>query len=277
MPDRISSLKLAWLFGALFLAGCARDPVSSLDDEPGAAADVRSAPLAEAARAPVAEVGAGRIPDFTVGTVWTYDVTIRRRTRPQDESEPWSDWTTRRVEREARGVSEAVIDGQTYVVIHEIDHFLDPPLSMFSRGFDPHRRDATGLYHRPSHVGGVAQSNGGQESLSRRGGPLVDDDLLVPIPARPGMEFISDRVFRQHQVVEGREPLRTGVGIVPTARLRLIAGVHLRPTDEILTWYAPAGRIAAYENIVRGRPGPDGLPHWTQIETRELLRAVTLP
>lgn len=279
MPDRISRFTPAWLIGALVLAGCARDPVSSLDEgriEGGG--HVLSASLAEAARSPLAEAASGRIPDFTVGTVWTYDVTIRRRTRPQDESEPWTEWTTLRVVREARALEERMLDGRTYVLIQEFDVAVDPPAPTRAGAKIPHRRDDSGLYHRPpSIVIGTIAAGADEPEFARRGGPVGADALLIPNPARPGVTFESNHQLRERWIVEQHDPIRAGIGTVAAVRTRMIAGESYRHGDVIVAWYAPTGRVASHENVVRVASDQQRRRIWSELDTQEILRSISLP
>ena len=274
MAQRFSHFTSALLFGGFALAGCGRDPVSSLDESLAGQALVR----AEASRAPLAEVGAGRIPDITVGSVWTYDVTIRSRTRPQDESEAWSAWRTRRVAREARAVEEWVLDGRTYVVIQHFEEAVDPPGPTRVRVKIPQRRDASGLYHRPpALVIGTITHEDDEPELARRGGPVGEDALLLPNPARPGSTFESNHRLGERWVVERHEPIRTGVGWAAAVRLRMVAGDSFRPGDRSTAWYAPTGRVASHQNIVRIVLDPRGRLAWSEVDTRETLRSIRLP
>jgi hypothetical protein len=265
----------AWLLGGLVLAGCARDPVSSLEEAVFGRSGTTSA---EAVRAPVAAVGAGRLPDVTLGTVWTYDVTVRSRTRPQDESAPWSEWTTRRVVREARAVEEQVLDGRTYVVIQHFEEAVDPPGPTRVKSKVPHRRDESGLYHRPpAIVIGTITTADDEPELARRGGPVGEDALLLPSPARPGTTFESNHQLRERWVVERHESIRTGLGRVAAVHTRMLAGASFHQGDRSDAWYAPTGRVASRQNIVRAILDPQGRLAWSEVDTRETLRRIALP
>jgi hypothetical protein len=277
MPDPFPNRSSAWLFALLLIGGCAGDPVSSLDrGTPASATDIRSATTV--ASGPGSALSSAHPPEVRVGTVWAYDVTIRTRTRPQDGSEPWSDWAERRVKREARAIEERVLDGRTYVVIQEFDEQVIPP-GPTRVGFKvPHRQDNRGLYHRPPPIViGLIAGNGEEGEPSRRGGPVGEDALLIPKPARPGDEFVSNRQFGERKIVERHEPVRTGIGTVAAVRTRLIAGERFRMGDEVLAWYVPSGRVASHENRVRVSFGPLRRPLWTEVDTNEKLIGITMP
>ena len=216
-------LLFACLVACGVLPACSRDPVSS------------RAVLSEGREASVAAArvrGAG-LPALAVGAVWTYDVTERTRFRPQDGSAPWSEWTTRRIVREARAIEERTLDAHPYVVLQDFDSRVDPP-GPSRVGFKvPHRLDPTGLYHRPPPIVSGTMDFA-VPVASRRGGPVGEDMLLLPYPARPADTFLSNRQLGEIRLVERHEPVRTGIGNLAAVRTRVIASSRLRTGDVIV-------------------------------------------
>lgn len=254
----------------LFLAGCGGSSPTS----PG------SAPVDHVQAGTHGAGGGWPLPDLAVGNTWIYDVVIRRRSRPQDGSRPWTEWSTSRVERRATGTEVRVLDGLEYIVIQESNRPIDPPGDVQVRRGDPHRRDFTGLYHRPSGIRGQSPSGvATSPEAPDGGGPVGGDVLLVPHPAIPGREFASTPLPGEVRVVEGREAIPTGLGRIPTARVRTVSGDGIAPTDVLVDWFAPQGRVASSSRRIRAGLGPGQLPDrerlWIEVETTEILRDIT--
>ena len=269
MPGSLAINALA----VMLVAGCTIAPPTSPERTTKHAAAFRTTDQL----AGVSPPAGGRLPDMAVGSRWKYDVVVRTRTRPQDGSAPWSEWKIVTREREARGMVARVLDDLPYVVVQEFDHYVEPPRTIPASSADPRRRDITGLYHRPSPVIGTSTADPGDPDIARHGGPEARDDLLIPHPARPGDEFVSNRVFHDRNVVEAHEPVRTGLGVIPAVRVRRIAGDNFRPGDGITEWYAPQGRIASHRFQTRVAFGPDHQPLWVEIDSKELLISIVAP
>jgi hypothetical protein len=174
---------------------------------------------------------------------WTYERVERVRLRPvvRGEFTPWSSSTFDIVETVTR---TRVMDGRTYFEVVGVG------------------RDRLGLRSSYNYHSWMRQASDGLYELRLAGGvaglgiasPAPSERLVLPYPAHPGTHFTGNAGSVDRFVIEAIDPIRTGIGVEPAAR---VVRLDFAAGHESTKWFGRVGRVAwatRSESIFPGEP-----------------------
>jgi len=232
-------------------------------EDPANSSLMSTAPSLEGARSIIAQDSGNRYP-LAIGTRWAYDG-VERASFHQDGRLEFGPWKTSRFRVTEEAVRITSIEGQDYFEIDVRIYDLDgthPEIPLRDRRYL--RQDRVALYEFPNQ-GGI----GAVEPAVRLGpAPLRQENVRLAYPlhvgaswtARPG----SSRTFE----VEAIEPIRTGMGVEPAARVRA-RSPELLPSDvSDLEWYGRSGLVRSWKRSYEEHTTPLGV-HGTQLRISE--------